>query len=150
MSSPALPREDSSLSSISSDIADHEELESIIRQKLVTYQPVGTTDHTVSILEAFSKCLPRDGAWNIAGDIMGCDSGKSLRELANHLLTAVLIPCEYPLLSIYMLCYLVLHSKSTRQDTDSFAVTTFWDGTMCRGDLVKDRSTLSIEQRATI
>lgn len=90
-----MPLPASSLSSLPTTLTAHEELESNIEAKLASYQPTGGTDPTITILKAFVLYLPQDGARNISQDILDCNSNSELRSLANHLLTAVLVPSEY-------------------------------------------------------
>jgi len=59
------------------------------------YEPGGPRDNTVTVLEATVRHLPRDGARNVSDDILGCNSDEKLRQLASHLLTAVLVPSQY-------------------------------------------------------
>lgn len=128
--------ESSSLSSVPTSLTAHEEMESNVRKKLASYQQTGINDPVVTILENFVQYLPRDGTQNISNDILDCDSDEKLRKLANHLLTAVLVPSEYPLLFIHyyvpvarQFCLVLhFHSESAWQDANSFAVTAVWSG----------------------
>ncbi|KAL0640252.1 hypothetical protein Q9L58_000530 [Maublancomyces gigas] len=89
-----LSPETSSLLSIPSSLTTYEQMETDVRAKLGGYELTGARDSTVSILENFVRCLPRDGARNICKDIIGCNCDEELRHLADHLLTAVLVPMK--------------------------------------------------------
>jgi len=66
-----------------------------LRLQGYTSTSTGVTDHTVTLLSAFMECLPKDGVANIAEDILNSNDDEGLRALAQHLLTAVLIPSKY-------------------------------------------------------
>ena len=87
-----LSPESSSLSSALTNPAVHIEMLSDVNKKLASYQPLDTDDNSVVILKAFVQHLPRDGMRNICDDILSRSSDEELRELATHLITAVLVP----------------------------------------------------------
>jgi hypothetical protein len=87
--------ESSSLPSAPTNLTAHEAMVQGVNTVLEGYEPGGPRDHTATILEAFVKHLPRDGARNVSDDIIGCGSDEKLRQLASHLLTAVLVPSQY-------------------------------------------------------
>jgi len=86
--------ESSSLSSAPTNLTAHEDMVQRVNSVLEGYEPGGPRDHTVTILEALVKHLPRDGARDVSDDILGCGSDEELRQLASHLLTAVLVPMK--------------------------------------------------------
>lgn len=102
MTQPAqLPQDNSDLSSVISVGSNFNRyLEGLaqtglVEKKLAAYEVASTTDRTPTILSAFTNELPRDGASNLQQDILECSNDSSLRQLANHLVSAILIPCMY-------------------------------------------------------
>ena len=67
----------------------------LVEKKLAGYEIASTTDRTPTILSAFTNELPRDGASNLQEDILECSDDRTLRQLANHLVSAILVPCMY-------------------------------------------------------
>ncbi|KAA8905569.1 hypothetical protein FN846DRAFT_744516 [Sphaerosporella brunnea] len=65
-----------------------------VSAKLASYRPHASDDKTRTILDAFVRYLPEDGARNVSDDILSCDSDSEMRQLASHLLTAVLVPMK--------------------------------------------------------
>lgn len=105
--SATLSAENPALSSVPANLTTRELMESNVRTKLASYQLMDTI---VTILENFVKYLPHDGAQNIVDDILNCDSDEKLRSLANHLLTAVLVPseCLLTIIHVHLVVCLVL------------------------------------------
>lgn len=98
MTQPAkLPQDNSDLSSVISVGSNlNRYLEGrLVGEKLAVYGVASTTDRTPTILSAFANELPRDGASNLQQDILECSNDSTLRQLANHLVSAILIPCMY-------------------------------------------------------
>lgn len=67
----------------------------LVEKKLAAYEVASITDRTLTILSAFTNELPRDGASNLQKDILECSDDRTLRQLANHLVSAILVPCMY-------------------------------------------------------
>ena len=98
MTQPAkLPQDNSDLSSVITVGSNlNRYLESrLVEEKLAAYEVASTTDRTPTILSAFANELPRDGASNLQQDILECSNDSTLRQLANHLVSAILISCMY-------------------------------------------------------
>ncbi|KAF8454859.1 hypothetical protein BDZ91DRAFT_852890 [Kalaharituber pfeilii] len=86
---------DSPLSSNPSDITDYVQLITQADDKIGRYQQDSVSaDKTGIILQSFLKCLPTAGRINVANDIVECCDDSQLRQLAQHLLTAILFPMK--------------------------------------------------------
>ena len=86
----------SSVRSVGSDLNRYiEDVEqtALVEQRLAAYELVSTTDCTPSILTAFTTQLPQPGAFNLRKDILECPDDGTLHQLANHLISAILVPC---------------------------------------------------------
>lgn len=100
-----LPRDSSDLSSVRSVGSDLNRYiegltqDALVEQRLAAYEVVSTIDRTPSILTAFTNELPRDGASNLRKDILECPDDGALQQLANHLISAILVPCMYLLIA---------------------------------------------------
>ena len=83
----------SPLSSIPSTLS-HDDLIRTTDALLQTYHADSPDDKTICILSTFVRYLPGDGARNIVEDILECNSDETLRQLASHLHTGVLVPSK--------------------------------------------------------
>lgn len=94
-----LPEHSSDLSSVRSlgsdlnQYIEDAEQTALVEQRLAAYELVSTTDRTPSILTAFTTELPRPGAFNLRKDILESPDDGALNQLANHLISAILVPC---------------------------------------------------------
>lgn len=113
MASLTAPGPEGSLSSVPSNITEHSQMLHEVRLRLQGYTSAstGVTDHTVTLLSAFIECLPKNGVVNIAQDILNSNN-EGLRMLAQHLLTAVLIPSKYSLEPNMLQCEKLYYAPS--------------------------------------
>ena len=89
----------SSLSSAPTDVTAYVSKLHDARGRLESYTATRAEDYTIKLLSAFLECLPMDGVMHIAEDILNTGSSNNdagLRALAEHLLTAVLVPSMTP------------------------------------------------------
>lgn len=84
----------SPLSSAISDASTHHDIQSQVDTRLEQYQG-GPTDHTVALLRAILKHLPREGQKNLMDDILKGEDDAGLAQLGHHFVTSILVPCEY-------------------------------------------------------
>lgn len=73
-----------------------------VGEMLAKYLPQHEGDKTVlySVLQSFLDELPQQGSDNIREDILGCNSGQQLRDLAHHLIFHILTPCIFLITSL--------------------------------------------------
>ena len=86
----------SSVRSVGSDLnlyIEDVEQKALVEQRLAAYESVSSTDCTPSILTAFTTQLPQPGAFKLRKDILECPDDGTLHQLANHLISAILVPC---------------------------------------------------------
>jgi hypothetical protein len=76
-----------------------------VGEELGKYQATGTKDKTLDTLRAFVSCPPSEGLTNLMDDIIGSHSDEQLRQLAFHLMNAVLLPNKC-IPTCIQLCYL--------------------------------------------
>ena len=99
MPPPGTSDTESSLSSAPTDVTAYVSKLHDVRGRLQSYTATGVEDYTIKLLSAFLECLPKDGVMNIAEDILDTGSSNNdagLRALAQHLLTAILVPSMIP------------------------------------------------------
>lgn len=84
----------SSLSTAISNFGEYWRNLEHVEEKLGAYQTTRTSDKTLDVLRAFLDCLPLDGRRNLIDDIIGCGSDDHLRQLASHLLSALILPSK--------------------------------------------------------
>lgn len=96
-----LARDSSDLSSVRSVGSDVNQFiddltqNALVEQRLAAYELLGANDHTQTILNAFVNELPQDGASNLRKDTLECSDDRKIQQLANHLVSAILVPCMY-------------------------------------------------------
>jgi len=84
----------SSLSTAISNYTEYSRNLEHVKEKLGAYQTTGTSDKTLDVLLGFLDFLPLDGRRYLMDDIIGCGSDDHLRQLASHLLSAVILPSK--------------------------------------------------------
>lgn len=88
----------SSVRSVGSDVnqfIDGLAQNALVEQRLAAYEVLGANDHTQKILNAFVNEFPQVGALNLRKDILECSDDRKIQQLANHLVSAILVPCIY-------------------------------------------------------
>lgn len=98
MANEILRSPSSPLSSIPSDFYCYRQLY-IAKQdsldKLSNYNAQSPNDDSAKLLRSFIEHLPLDGRHVIIQLVLDAKDDKALRELADHLFTAVLLPCMF-------------------------------------------------------
>ena len=80
-----------------------EELESKAFYRLEYYEPIDEFDDTKKILKIFLDRLPIPGSKNLMIDVIELEEDAKIRQLKDHLVTAILVACKSLLFLWYLL-----------------------------------------------
>lgn len=81
-------------SSVSGNLIYHHNTNTDVEVKLSSFEAEGPNDETVAILRACNAYLPEDGRSNLATDIILAASASALKQLADNLRSALLLPSK--------------------------------------------------------